>query len=242
MNHLLEFQNVEKHFSGLIAVNNVNFSVDRGEVLGLLGPNGSGKTTLLNMISGALRPTSGTINLNGSRISGLSPNQIAHKGIARTFQLVRCLPSLSVSENVIAALTFGKEKLWGQEAKDRALHELKFVGLGDRANEAVSSLTYIDQKRLELARALAANPDVLLLDEWLAGLNPAELTAGINLIHSLQNTGTTIILVEHIMEAVRALCHRCIVMNAGSIIADDTTAVALENPEVIQAYLGVPDA
>ncbi|MBL4785435.1 MAG: ABC transporter ATP-binding protein [Cohaesibacteraceae bacterium] len=242
MIHLLDFQNVVRHFSGLVAVDGVSFSVSNGETLGLLGPNGSGKTTLLNMISGALKPTSGLISLNGSRISGLSPNQIAHRGIARTFQLVRCLPSLSVSENVIAALAFGKEKLWGQEAKDRALQELKFVGLGDRANEDVSSLTYIDQKRLELARALATNPDVLLLDEWLAGLNPVELTEGIDLIHSLQDTGTTIILVEHIMEAVRALCHRCIVMNAGRIIADDATAIALENPEVIQAYLGVPDA
>ncbi|MBJ3786084.1 ABC transporter ATP-binding protein [Devosia sediminis] len=238
MTTLLKIQNLKKQFGGLTAVNDVSFSVAEGETVALLGPNGSGKTTVINMISGAFAPTSGRIVLAGENIAGLAPNRIAHKGIARTFQLVRILPSLSVAENVMAALAFRPNHLWGTEARDRAEHLLLEVGLGGRGHEHANDLTYIDQKRMELARALAAEPRLLLLDEWLSGLNPTELGVGIDLITSLGQRGMTILLVEHIMEAVRALCSRAVVMNVGTKIADGPTADVLADPAVIVAYLG----
>jgi len=238
MNTLVNIENLKKQFGGLTAVNEVNFSVAEGETVALLGPNGSGKTTVLNMISGALAPTSGTITLAGENIGGLAPNRIAHKGVARTFQLVRILPSLTVAENVIAALAFRPNHLWGSAARDRAEQLLAEVGLAGRGDEHANDLTYIDQKRMELARALAAEPRLLLLDEWLSGLNPTELRTGIDLITSLGQRGMTVLLVEHIMEAVRALCSRAVVMNVGRKIADGPTADVLADPAVISAYLG----
>jgi len=238
MSELLTINGLTKRFGGLTAVNAVSFSIHRGEVVGLLGPNGSGKTTVMNMISGHLAPTGGTIALGKETISGLAANRIALKGVARTFQLVRGLPSLTVAENVIAALAFGRQKLWGEAARMEALLRLDEVGLAHRADQSAQDLTYIDQKRMELARALAAQPELLLLDEWLAGLNPTELKTGIELIRSIQKRGVTILLVEHVMDAIRALCGRCVVMNAGRKIADGPTAEALADREVINAYLG----
>jgi len=238
MSELLTVSGLTKRFGGLTAVNAVSFSMERGEVVGLLGPNGSGKTTVLNMISGHLRPTGGTIALDDQLISGLAPDQVARKSVSRTFQLVRSLPSLSVIENVAVALAFGPRKLWGSAAEEEALARLDDVGLTHRAYQTAQDLTYIDLKRMELARALAAEPQLLLLDEWLAGLNPTELRAGIDLIHSLKNRGITILLVEHVMEAIRAVCNRCVVMNAGRKIADAPTAEALANQDVVTAYLG----
>ncbi|MGH6761750.1 MAG: ABC transporter ATP-binding protein [Phyllobacterium sp.] len=238
MTRLLEVTNLTKRFGGLAAVNDVSFSIEQGEIVGLLGPNGSGKTTVMNMISGFLPVSSGTIALKGETISGLAPNRIAHKGVSRTFQLVRVLPSLTVRENVVAALAFGRRPLWGKAADDAATERLAEVGLAQRANERAENLTYIDQKRMELARALAADPSLVLLDEWLAGLNPTELRVGIDLIESLRGRGITIFLVEHVMEAVRALCGRCVVMNAGQKIADGPTEDVLKDAEVVRAYLG----
>ncbi len=238
MSVLLDITKLRKQFGGLTAVNDVSFSVSEGEIVALLGPNGSGKTTVLNMISGALSPTAGTIALGGNTISGLPPHRIAHKGVARTFQLVRILPSLSVAENVIAALAFRPKPLWGTAAQERAEALLADVGLAGRGSEHADDLTYIDQKRMELARALAAEPRLLLLDEWLSGLNPTELRVGIDLIVSLRERGMTIVLVEHIMEAVRALCSRAVVMNVGVKIADGPTEHVLADPAVIAAYLG----
>lgn len=242
MTTFLEISGLTKHFGGLTAVDGVAFSMDTGEVVGLLGPNGSGKTTVLNMVSGLLSPTRGTVRLNGETLTGLPPNRIALKGVARTFQLVRILPSLSVLENVIAALAFGRRRLWGAAALEEALARLEQVGLADRAGETAERLTYIDQKRMELARALAADPAVLLLDEWLAGLNPTELRIGIDLVASLGERGVTVLLVEHVMDAVRALCGRCVVMNAGKTIADGRTAEVLADAEVVRAYLGAEHA
>ena len=238
MSALLAVSDLTRRFGGLVAVNGVSFEVGRGEVIGLLGPNGSGKTTVLNMISGSLRPSGGDVRLNGETLAGRPAYQVARKGIARTFQLVRILPSLSVAENIVAALAFRNEPLWGAEARAAADELLAMVGLGGRGGEQAEDLTYIDQKRMELARALASRPQLLLLDEWLAGLNPTELRVGIDLIASLRESGTTIVLVEHVMEAVRALCGRCIVMTAGSKIADGETSEVLRNPEVVRAYLG----
>lgn len=239
---LLRLNNVTKRFGGLTAVNGLSFDLAEGEIVGLLGPNGSGKTTALNMISGYLPLSDGSIGLVDETISGLPPEQIAHRGVARTFQLVRALPSLSVGENVLAALAFRKAPLWGAGAKAEIDTLLADVGLGGRADQPADSLTYIDLKRMELARALASDPRLLLLDEWLAGLNPTELQAGIELISALRQRGITILLVEHVMDAVRALCTRCIVMNTGSKIADGPTAEVLADAEVIRAYLGADHA
>jgi len=238
MTALLAVSGLTRRFGGLIAVNGVSFGIARGEVVGLLGPNGSGKTTVLNMISGSLKPSSGAIRLDGENVAGHAPHEIARRGIARTFQLVRILPSLSVAENIVAALAFRKAPLWGDDARAAADRLLANVGLGGRGDERAENLTYIDQKRMELARALAAQPQLLLLDEWLAGLNPTELRVGIELIASLRDSGITILLVEHVMEAVRALCGRCIVMTAGTRIAEGPTAEVLGHPDVIRAYLG----
>ncbi|UYO01257.1 MAG: ABC transporter ATP-binding protein [Devosia sp.] len=238
MSALLEIGGLRKQFGGLTAVNDVSFSVGQGETVALLGPNGSGKTTVLNMISGALAPTAGRIVLGGDNIAGASPHRIAHKGVARTFQLVRVLPSLTVAENVIAALAFRPNHLWGAAARVRAEELLADVGLAGRGGEFAGDLTYIDQKRMELARALAAEPRLLLLDEWLSGLNPTELRVGIDLITGLGQRGMTVLLVEHIMEAVRALCARTVVMNVGTKIADGPTRDVLADPAVVAAYLG----
>jgi branched-chain amino acid transport system ATP-binding protein len=238
----LVIDKVSKRFGGLKAVDDLSFEVKRGEVIGLLGPNGSGKTTLLNLVSGVLKPTNGRILLGQTELSLLPSHKIAQQGVARTFQLVKCLPSLSVAENVLAALAFGPKKQWGREADKIVAAKLELVGLKGRGEEPVSNLTYIDQKRLELARALSNDPEILLLDEWLAGLNPTELRTGIELIRSLEHANTSIILVEHIMEAVRALCTRVVVMNAGQKIADAPTHEALDDQAVIDAYLGGVDA
>ncbi|MDB5626195.1 MAG: transporter ATP-binding protein [Tardiphaga sp.] len=240
--HVLSVARARKAFGGLIAVNDVSFDVDKGELIGLIGPNGSGKTTMLNLISGALRPTSGEIRLAGTRISGLAPEQVARIGIARTFQLVRILPSMTAIENVMAGAVFARNRLWGPPARDFAAGLLARVGLTGRESSPVAAMTYIDQKRLELARALAADPTLLLLDEWLAGLNPSELLIGIDLIRDISREGRTIIMVEHVMDAIRTLCSRCVVMNSGTMIADGIVGSVLADPDVIRAYLGDDDA
>lgn len=238
---VLEISSLTKKFGGLTAVDNMSFSIEEGEVVGLLGPNGSGKTTLLNLVSGALPTTAGSIKLHGREISQLPAYKVSRLGIARTFQLVRSLPSLTASENIIASLAFRNESLWGAKAVVESHKILELVGLVGRGNEPVTEFNYIDQKRLELARALATDPKVLLLDEWLSGLNPTELQTGIALIKTLEHQKTSIIVVEHIMAAVRALCPRCVVMNAGQLIVDDKTQAALDNPLVVSAYLGGSD-
>ena len=197
---------------------------------------------MLNLISGALRPTSGEIRLAGTRISGLAPEKVARIGIARTFQLVRVLPSMTAIENVMAGAVFARNHLWGSSARDFAGDLLARVGLTGRESSPVAAMTYIDQKRVELARALAADPRLLLLDEWLAGLNPSELLLGINLIRDISREGRTIIMVEHVMDAIRTLCSRCVVMNSGVKIADGAAAAVLADPDVIRAYLGDDDA
>jgi branched-chain amino acid transport system ATP-binding protein len=234
----LRVETVRRTFGGLVAVNDVSFEVKPGELFGLIGPNGSGKTTMLNLISGALKPTAGTIRLGEHKVSGLPAHRIAQLGIARTFQLVRVLPSMTAAENVMAGAAFGHRKVWGEEARDLAHDLLERVGLASRAHLPVSAMTYIDQKRVELARALAGDPKLLLLDEWLAGLNPSELVIGIDLIAELGREGRTIIMVEHVMDAIRSLCGRCVVMNTGRKIAEGPVADVLSDPEVVRAYLG----
>ncbi|MBV1697545.1 MAG: ABC transporter ATP-binding protein [Hyphomicrobiales bacterium] len=231
-----------KRFGGLAAVENMSFGLAEKEVLGLIGPNGSGKTTVMNLISGALKPSSGEIKLYGDNITGIGPSQVATKGVARTFQLVRMLPAMTVLENVAAGGVFGHARRWGKELEDYAQGLLARVGLANAGGAVVSALTYIDQKRVELARALASDPKVLLLDEWLAGLNPTELNVGIALIEQLRSEGCTIIIVEHVMHAIRSLCDRCIVMSSGVKIAEGTPAEVLADHGVIRAYLGDENA
>jgi len=238
----LTIGDVTKRFGGLVAVQNMSFALAENEVLGLIGPNGSGKTTMMNLISGALRSSSGEIRLYGDDIAGVGASRIANKGIARTFQLVRMLPGLSVLENVAAGGVFGHARRWGKELDDYAHGLLQRVGLPNAGDVSVTALTYIDQKRVELARALASDPKVLLLDEWLAGLNPTEMKTGIALIEQLRVEGRTIIIVEHVMHAIRSLCDRCIVMNSGVKIAEGTPREVLADGEVIRAYLGDADA
>jgi len=233
---------VSKSFGGLVAVESMSFDLAEREVLGLIGPNGSGKTTMMNLISGALKPSAGEISLYGERISGTGASHVARKGVARTFQLVRMLPAMTVIENVSAGGVFGHARRWGHELKDHARALLSRVGLVHADDTPVSALTYIDQKRVELARALASDPKVLLLDEWLAGLNHTELKIGIALIEQLRAEGCTIIIVEHVMHAIRSLCDRCIVMSSGVKIAEGTPAEVLADHGVVRAYLGDADA
>lgn len=239
---VLSVRGATKRFGGLIAVNNIDFDVTEHQVMGLIGPNGSGKSTTLNLISGALKPTAGTISLRGTPISGLPAEKITRRGVSRTFQLVRLLPSMTVLENVVAGAVFGHRRRWGQEARHEAERLLERVGLGGKGHLRIGQLTYIDTKRVELARTLASDPKLLLLDEWLAGLNPTELQIGITLIKSLREEGRTIILVEHVMDAIRSLCDQCVVMSSGAKIAEGTPSEVLSDKEVIRAYLGDDDA
>lgn len=239
---LLKIENLRKSFGGLKAVDGLSFHVNQGEVLGLLGPNGSGKTTAMNLVSGALRADSGSVRLGSDELVGLPSHKIARLGVARTFQLVRVLGGMTCSENVQAGMAFRAESKFGSAAAEEALQLLELVGLRHAAHIPAGDMTYIDQKRLELARALALKPRLLLLDEWLAGLNPTELQVGIDLIRQLRSQGLTVILIEHVMDAVRALCDRCVVMFAGSKLAEGETAQVLSQEDVITAYLGAPHA
>ncbi|WP_028731467.1 ABC transporter ATP-binding protein [Rhizobium leguminosarum] len=238
MSASLELRKLRKEFGGLVAVNDVSVGINPGEVVGLLGPNGSGKTTVMNLISGALSPTSGEVRLGDKPVQHTPAHLRARLGISRTFQLVRLAPSLTARDNIVLSLAFGRDPVWGPTAHERAEAALAKVGLPGLGDVEVQSLNYIDQKRLELARAIATRPDILLLDEWLAGLNPTELRTGIDLIGTLKDEGMTIVLVEHIMEAVREICPRCVVMSAGSVIADGPTSEVLSDPAVVAAYLG----
>lgn len=241
MKPLLELKGLTKRFGGLVAVNDLSFDVHAGEVVGLLGPNGSGKTTAMNLVSGALPLNAGEVRFDGRTISGLASHQIARLGVARTFQLVRVLGGMHCRDNVAAGLAFRPGGLHGRAAEHAAQQLLERVGLAAQAELPASELTYIDQKRLELARALALAPKLLLLDEWLAGLNPTELQQGIALIAALRDEGMTVLMVEHVMDAVHALCSRCVVMNTGSRIADGPTREVLSDARVIEAYLGSDD-
>jgi branched-chain amino acid transport system ATP-binding protein len=239
---LLEVSNLSKSFGGLVAVDGISFSLEPGQIFGLIGPNGSGKTTTLNLIAGVLQPDRGHVRVLGSDVTSLANFRRARAQINRTFQLVRVLPTLTVRENVCVGALFGAGASSVAEGNRRTAELLEYFELADKADLTGSQLTYIDQKRVELARAWATRPRVLLLDEWLAGLNPTELHEGISVVQRLAKEGVGILLVEHVMSAVRALCERVMVMNAGREIALGATEQVLRDPVVQEAYLGQEDA
>jgi len=225
-----------KTFGGLTAVNEVSFEVEQGQIFGLIGPNGSGKTTMFNMISGVYPPTSGKVVYRDREIQGMKPHKICHLGIGRTFQVVKPLGRMTVLDNVIAA-SFSRMNSMG-EARGHALEILEFCGLTRVKGTLAKSLPIAGRKRLEIARAMATRPDLLLLDETAAGLNPTELLSAINLIRKIRENGTTIIIIEHIMHVIMTISDRIHAINFGQTIAEGVPKEVAANPAVIEAYLG----
>ena len=235
---LLEVSDLSRNFGGLAALDGVSFKVAAGSILGLIGPNGSGKTTLLNIVCGRLEANRGEVRLAGQPITGRSPEVVCRAGIAGTFQLARIPDALDARDNVAVAAMYGRRRLGIAAARAEADRLLDRVGFAAPRAAHGDSLTYFDHKRIELARALACAPDLLLLDEWLAGLNPTELEAGIDLVRALNAQGLTIVMVEHVMHAIRSLCGHVVVLSAGRVIAAGTPEEALADPGVVRVYLG----
>jgi ABC-type branched-subunit amino acid transport system ATPase component len=234
---LLEVQRVSKGFGGVRAVHDVSFALEEGELVGIMGPNGSGKTTLFNVIAGALAPDAGHVRLGGREIGGLRAHRVCAHGIARTFQLVRPFPGLTARENVLVGHLFGRSRARAGSASE-AERWLALVGLEGRGEVPAAQLTLIDRKRLELARALATGPSLLLLDEFMAGLNPVETGTAMALIRRLLADGLTILMVEHIVWALMELSRRIIVLSAGEKIAEGPPDAIAADPAVIDVYLG----
>ncbi len=236
---ILEVKDLRRAFGGLVATNRVDFHLDEGHIVGLIGPNGAGKTTLFNLISGALAPTSGKIVYQGEDITGLRPYQICRKGIARTFQEVKLFANMTVLENTRLGVTFGgSTHMQGAEAEDLSIELLAFVGLGGMEKGLAKDLPIGRQKRLEVARALATGPKLLLLDELMAGLNPTEVGQAIDLIKRIRDRGVTLFLVEHVMKAIMGLCDQIIVLHYGVKIAEGPPAAIVADQRVNEIYLG----
>jgi branched-chain amino acid transport system ATP-binding protein len=233
---LLEVKNLHKTFGGLKAVNDVTFQVNEGEIMGLIGPNGSGKTTIFNCINDYFSITSGDILFKGKSIKGLETHKICHLGIGRTFQVVKPLSRMTVFDNVTASAFCRVGSIKG--AKEEANKIMEYCGLSDQMNKMAKSLPIGGRKRLEIARAMATKPTLLLLDETAAGLTPSELDGAIELIKKIRDGGTTILIVEHIMKVIMSISDRIHAINFGRTIAEGTPHEVANNPEVIKAYLG----
>ncbi len=237
MTALLSIRGVSKRFRGLVAVDNVSFEVPQGVIYAVIGPNGAGKTTLFNMIAGELVPDGGTISFAGARIDGHPPDEVCRRGIGRTFQLVRPFPALSVAENVMIGALLHRSDV--AEARARAHHVLRQLDLFDKRGLPASALTLPDRKRLEVARALATEPKLLLLDEVMAGLRPTETDRIVSVLRELnRETGLTILLIEHVMRAVMALAQRVLVLHHGAAIAEGAPEEVVRERAVIDSYLG----
>ena len=236
---ILEGKGVTKYFGGLAAVSNVDFYAEQGETLGLIGPNGAGKTTLFNLISAALVPKTGSIQFKDQEITHLPPHKICRMGIARTFQTVKVFPDMPVLNNVLLGSLFGRsDKLSSAEAVKEATSLLDFVGLTGVERTPAKDLTLANQKRLEVARALATNPEILLLDEIMAGLNPTEVAQAMELVRRIRDRGIAVIMIEHVMKAIMNMCERIIVLHHGSKIAEGTPQEIATSKTVIKVYLG----
>jgi len=237
---LFEVRGLTKRFRGLTAVSDVTFRVVPREILGLIGPNGAGKTTIISLISGTLLPTAGEIIFEGRRVDGLPAYRRARLGIGRTFQVMKPFPGLSVLENVTVGALFGTGggERNRKRAEEKAREWLQFTGLGRRMDQRADALGGPDRKRLEFAKALAMNPKLLLLDEVMAGLNAVEVDEVVELIKKMRDKGVTILVIEHVMKAIRRLSDRLLVLHHGQQIAEGRTAEVLSNPRVVEAYLG----
>jgi len=237
---VLEGKELTKDFKGLRANENVSFKLFEGEILGLIGPNGAGKTTLVNMLSGTLSITSGDVIYNDRSIKGLKPYQIGRLGLIRTYQIVKPFPGMSVLENISVGAMFGsKDKVYSsKESKEKAEEIADFVGLSDLKNQRADQLNIAAKKRLEIAKALAARPNVVLFDEVMAGLNHKEIDSAVKLIKKIRDTGISIIVIEHVMRAIKAISDKIFVLHHGVKIAEGEPDDVLSDEEVIKAYLG----